>query len=173
MSIEVGQEFTISHPFVREKYSYAEAEGYSEATGWRPGVRMEAISQDDAAGFADGIGEQILTVVSIHKPGKFPTRVFFTRKWRDPSGRLFGKSKLHILSQSAFTCLTKGYRHRFKLERPAGQAPDALREVLAEALAEPPKADYNAAKGQFVCPQCLGDCGGFCERGDRRYEGDV
>jgi len=34
------------------------------------------------------------------------------------------------------------------------------------------KPEYNAQKGQLVCPYCGLDCGGFCEPGDHKYEGD-
>ena len=33
----------------------------------------------------------LLTVVDIHKPGRFPTRVFYTRQWKDPTAKFSAK----------------------------------------------------------------------------------
>lgn len=115
-TLSAGAEIVIAHPFVRE-----EVELYGELTmTWRPGLRYEA--ETDQIGdyrrvwtAADGIGEQILTVVSVHQPGRFPTRVFFTRKWRAPDGKVFGATKLHIKTLAAFRRIVRGYRHEFEV----------------------------------------------------------
>lgn len=112
---ESGVVFQFSYPFVRDIYCEQDEEGTAESPTWTPGVRMEDRSSGKCAALADGIGQQIVTVVSTFKPGKFAVRVFYTRQWRDPSGKLFGKSNLRILSYSAFTGLVKGYRHEFEL----------------------------------------------------------
>ena len=73
--------------------------------------------RDDPCGsinFADATGEMILTVVSTHKLGA-AERVFYTRQWRDPDGKVFGAdSKLRITSSAGFTMLTRGY-HDFEV----------------------------------------------------------
>lgn len=117
VNIEVGKVFTVAYPFIRATYSVYDESGASEEPCWRPGIRHENIHPESEGAFADGIGTQELTVVSIHKPGKFPSRIFFTRRWRDPSGRIFGKGKLHILSAAPFTRLTRGYRYEYELSK--------------------------------------------------------
>ena len=43
-----------------------------------------------------GWGQRIIEVVSQHKPGKYPERVFFVRRWRGPDGVVFGKNALRV-----------------------------------------------------------------------------
>lgn len=117
--IEAGVVFSVAHPFCREKVSLPgdDPEGpYSvETMSWRPGIRYEygdnAYGDDpDTVKEYDGMGAQILTVVAVFKPGRFPTRVFYTRKWRTPDGKEFGKGGLRIKITSAFKRLIAGYR---------------------------------------------------------------
>lgn len=120
--LTAGLVFTVPHPFVREEVSLPpddpQATGLNIVMSWRPGVRFELTGPwGDSETLADGMGSQILTVVSEHKPGRFPTRVFYTRQWRSPSGKLFGKPALRIKTKDAFLRLVKGYRHDFQLAR--------------------------------------------------------
>jgi hypothetical protein len=34
------------------------------------------------------------------------------------------------------------------------------------------KPQYDATRGQLVCPYCGQDCGGWCEPGDDKYDSD-
>ena len=114
---ETDQVFEIPYPFVREAVTLDDGEGnYSETMSWRPGVDLKLSGGPDGGdtdALADGIGSQILTVVSVHTPPTWPTRVFYTRRWRDPMGHEFGKRKLFFRSQSSFSMLLAGYRHRY------------------------------------------------------------
>lgn len=110
--------FTFAYPFARDTFSEMDEEGTTESPTWRPGVRFEDVGHGEychTATYADGMGQQTVSVVGIFKPGKFPERIFFTRKWTDPSGKVFGKGKLHIATVGAFTNLIRGYRHEFDL----------------------------------------------------------
>jgi hypothetical protein len=111
-SIKSGAQFEVLYPFVREEVTLNDEEGRTITESWRPGI------QHDLEGdlVADAIGRMDLTIISIHRPGSFPTRVFFTRKWTDPDGKTFGKNKLHITSMSAFKKLLNGYRHPFNFK---------------------------------------------------------
>lgn len=111
--IEANKTYSVEYPFCRDKANVADEEGYSEIDTWRPGTRQ----MEDGWTEADAMGEMVLSVVSLHRPGKFPMRVFFTRQWKDPDGKIFGRSKLHITAQSAFSRLLSGYRHEFTLAR--------------------------------------------------------
>lgn len=118
MKYSAGDIFAFPYPFVREKYNGPIDGDWSiETMTWRPGVIHEIIAPgDDTETIAHAMGEQVLTVVSVHKPGQFPTRVFYTRQWRSPDGNLFGNGRLHIKTAQAFGWLLKGYRHEYRLE---------------------------------------------------------
>jgi hypothetical protein len=104
--------FSIPYPFVRETFLRY---GEEEIESWRPGVRFELVPPDDSEAVADGLGRQLLTVVSAHKPGRYPERIFYTRGWEDPTGKTFGKPRLLVATADKFRRLTKGYAHVFRL----------------------------------------------------------
>jgi hypothetical protein len=119
-TIESGAQFVVPHPFcwdLASRPSGDEGGPYMEEfMSWRPGVRFEVLPPgDDSESVADGMGSQALTVVSVHKPGKYPARVFYVRQWIDPRGSTFGKTKLRITTAGAFKSLIRGYRHEFRL----------------------------------------------------------
>lgn len=124
MSAELspGMTFTVPYPFIREAVTLADEGGYYEENSWRPGVRFEAVGPEDAEAFADGIGHQELTIISLHKPGRFPTRVFYTRQWLAPTGKRFGKGKLHMKTVGAFRSLIRGYRHPYQVSEQTTEA---------------------------------------------------
>ena len=120
--IEAGQTHTVdNYPFVRYVASLIGDDGYYQTEGWRPGCIIE---EDENAGsyfpethyIADGVGSMVLDVVATFKPGRFPERVFYTRRWVDPDGREFGQTgKLRIATTGQFRRLLKGYRHDFEV----------------------------------------------------------
>ncbi|WP_020475018.1 hypothetical protein [Zavarzinella formosa] len=93
-----------------------DGEGTYKTLSWRPGVRHELMGYGDPVAVADGVGSQIVTVVSVHKPGKFPERIFFIRHWKNPEGKMFGKSKLRMKTTPAFRKLVAGYGFEFEFE---------------------------------------------------------
>lgn len=116
--IEENMTYSVEYPFCREKVQMWDEEGYAEIDTWRPGTKFmpgpESCPEDPyAISVADSMGKMHLTVISIHRPGKYPTRVFFTRQWEDPYGKQFGKGKLRVTTQQAFTRLLAGYRHEY------------------------------------------------------------
>ncbi len=104
LDLEVGRTYEVAAPFVRCTYSHDDGDGYSSAVGWKPGVEWEDCGYygDDSRAVAHGVGLVSYTIVSLHSPRPFPTRVFYTRRWRDPDGREFGKNKLLIATTGAF-----------------------------------------------------------------------
>ena len=116
LHIEAGSVFAFSYPFIREEREVYEEDGPVMMKSWRPGVRYEPVYQDDSEAIADGLGEQIVRVVDVHKPGRYPPRVFFTREWKDPSGKVFGKPGLHIKTLDAFRRLVSGYRYEYRVK---------------------------------------------------------
>lgn len=116
--IEAGSVFAFPYPFVREEREVYEEDGPVKMKSWCPGVRDEPRYPDDTEAVADGLGKQIVRVVDVHKPGKYPTRVFFTREWEDPAGRVFGKPCLRIKTLNAFRRLVSGYRYEYRLKGP-------------------------------------------------------
>lgn len=115
-----GHVFRAPYPFVRVTYHEADEDGVSEVPSWAPGTRFEGMGPECGGSVADGMGEIFLTVVSVHKPGRYPTRVFFTRQWRRPDGNVFGRSALQIATLEKFRRLARGYAHEFVL-RPEGE----------------------------------------------------
>lgn len=114
--LAIGQVIEVpNYPFVREQFISFEPNGESFSDeGWRPGCRIENDGPyGEGSYYADETGAMILTVVSLHKPGRYPTRVFFTRQWRDPDGKVFGVQKLRVTTEQAFKRMAKGYRHEF------------------------------------------------------------
>lgn len=118
-AVEAGSVYMAPHPFVWELGSKPgddpEGPHSIQFMTWRPGLRAVFLYPDDSEEVADGMGFQILTVVSVHKPGRFPPRVFYTRQWQDPRGRQFGKAGLRIKTLGAFKTLAGGWRHEFRM----------------------------------------------------------
>lgn len=114
-----GEVYEVAYPFVRDTYNCLDYDedggGIVNVPTWKPGVRIEPDGQGDCQNNADALGTMRLTVVSVHKPGRFPARVFYTRAWVNPEGKVFGKTKLRMTTAGAFTILTRGYRHSYVL----------------------------------------------------------
>lgn len=115
LKIASGEIIVVKYPFVRHIYSPPHPDDLDEMC-WRPGVRLENVGPESCESVADGEGQQVFTVVSIHKPGKYPTRVFYTRKWIDPDGKTFGKGSLKMISANAFLRRISGYWNEYKVK---------------------------------------------------------
>ena len=115
MELEAGQQYEVEFPFITDVYSEWDEEGEHQEETWRPGCRNIDCAPDDTELVADGVGEMLLTIVDVHKPGKYPERVFYTRKWRDPEGKEFGAGKLHITTTPTFKRRAAGYYHPYRV----------------------------------------------------------
>lgn len=115
-----GQVHVVRYPFVRVTVELwpddPEATQPKATRSWRPGVEVETDQYGGSESAADAMGEMLLTVIDKHKPGRFPTRVFYTRQWKDPDGHTFGKRGLRITTLDAFRRLIRGYAHEFWLD---------------------------------------------------------
>lgn len=141
---EIGSVFHVPYPFIRdtwvEHYDGEDGPMTDEIPTWQPGVRAESCdvgndySHVERWAEADAMGSQIITVVGVYRPGRFPTRVFFTRRWRDPDGKVFGKTKCRITTVSAFATLIQGYRHPFECSESAVRSGES---ESAPAVLEP------------------------------------
>ena len=105
----LGETYEVDYPFVRCTFSEWDEEGCHSVKSWRPGCEYDVDDWGNAGAYCNGMGKQLLTVVSVHKPGKYPTRIFFTRQWRDPDGKAFGKGSLRICTLEKFRRLAKGF----------------------------------------------------------------
>lgn len=110
-----GETIEFEYPFIRTLYSECDADGVFDVLSWKPGIRYVNVYPDDSEALADGIGRAVITVIGTHKPGKYPTRIFFTRKWLSPHGTLFGKAGLKITTVGAFRNLISGYQYDFRV----------------------------------------------------------
>lgn len=125
--IEPGTAFRVQFPFFLTVGTAVDENGPYDFPSWRPGSEPD----EDGAHY-HGEGFMVLTVVSVHKPGKYPPRVFYTRKWIDPQGKEFGKDNLRVTSQGNFRRLVQGYRYRDREASKRG-VHDAA-EALAKSL---------------------------------------
>lgn len=98
MKPKAGDIFTVPYPFRWGDITLHDPEDGREYTkqGWIPGCADRFVHPDTSELIYHGIGEMILTVVSVHKPGKYRERVFYTRKFKTPDGVVFGKDHLRI-----------------------------------------------------------------------------
>lgn len=117
-----NQAIRVPYPFIRETVTLHDGEGPYDAQTWRPGTRIEKTAPGDYGNVADGNGSMLLLVVSVHKPGRFPTRVFYTRKWQDPSGRVFGKTDLRVCTLEKFRRISREYQHYYALASAESEA---------------------------------------------------
>lgn len=120
LEVETGKTYSVRYPFVLEDVELPpddpEATQPAMVKSWRPGVEWEQEDEGQAYGVAEAVGEMLLTVIDVHKPGRFPTRVFYTRQWKDPNGRVFGKGGLRITTLDAFRRRMRGYMHEYWLD---------------------------------------------------------
>jgi hypothetical protein len=110
-----GDVIEIPYPFVHDRFETFDEDGPVMVPTWKPGCRYEPYGSEDVEAVADAVGTQILTIVDVHKPGRYPTRVFYTRQWRAPDGRLFGNRCLRITTAEKVRRLIKGYKQEYRL----------------------------------------------------------
>jgi hypothetical protein len=128
--IFIGETHIVPYPFFQTVYTGHDENGGYEAPCWRPGTQGDHDSFGGWVHSADGMGEMILEVVGRFKPaGPYPERTFFVRRWRDPNGNEFGKTKLRITTSQAFMRLTKGYRHEYELSGEPGPVMNAVKRL--------------------------------------------
>ena len=113
----VGQTYPVWWPFKRENYTPIPDEDPAaggtpslsrETFTWIPGWRYEDCGPEDVEEAWDGEGTQHRTVISLHRPAQFPTRVFYVRFWRDPYGRAFGNRALRMTTVQSFNQWHRG-----------------------------------------------------------------
>jgi len=120
-AVNAGDVIRVRFPFVRCEYDEHDCDEYGVSVttvkSWKPGVEFVACGHygDDTESVCDAEGWMVLTVVDLHRPGRFPARVFFTRSWIDPEGKPFGKGGLHIMTKQAFVRRARGYMHEYRL----------------------------------------------------------
>lgn len=126
----IGEVFTVPYPFVRDELKDRQLNEASTPT-WKPGIRYASQQRycghgeidEHVYGVADGIGSMRVTVVGVYRPGRFPTRVFYSRQWVSPEGKEFGKvNVLRIATLGWFNRMVRGYQHEFVVE----QTPQAV-----------------------------------------------
>lgn len=130
--LEIGQAFNVPYPFLRVTVNLYDEDGPYKAESWRPGTRPKLVTPDDSEEIADGVGLQVLTIVSVHKPGRFPPRVFYTQEWVAPDGKKFGKAnKCRVTVASAFRRKVRGFAYPFEISPPQTQCVDPERNPAA------------------------------------------
>ena len=100
--VEPGATFRTPFPFLASKKQLFDEAGAREIISWRPGLEYEAQPPEGgwSKSYCNGWGSRIIEIISLHKPGKYPERVFFTRRWQPPNGAEFGKSACRVTTLS-------------------------------------------------------------------------
>lgn len=102
MPFEEGQEFKVKAPFKWETVGLFDGEGAYSVMSWVPGFASGNNGYTDWMS-CNGHGYVVYTIISYHKlPAPYPARVFYTRRFIDPDGKEFGKTKLRIMSVGHF-----------------------------------------------------------------------
>jgi len=114
MEFHQGQKIKVKFPFYMGTHDGYDACGefYSDDV-WIPGCKERPLPPDDSELVADDVGVMVLTIVDIHKPGRYPERIFYTRKWVDPDGKEFGSGKLNITTTPTFKRRAAGYYYPY------------------------------------------------------------
>lgn len=110
----------VAYPFVKFERLVCDEDGMRDVMTWRPGIQYEWVDAENTEAVAHGMGLMVLDVVSRHKPGRYPERVFYTRKWIDPDGKDFGKPGCKIATAEKFNRISRGYAVGYRID------PDAL-----------------------------------------------
>lgn len=126
-----GDTFSVIYPFVRAEYDWFDVGGPIKLKTWRPGISVESADYGDVDIFADSQGEMILAVIATFKPGRFPTRVFYTRQFVDPDGKAFGKGKLLICTLEKFHRISVKYQVDYDVEETFEEAAERRSEAQA------------------------------------------
>lgn len=121
--IKEGDVFKVKYPFCAEMIEEYEVlddfncQVVDTFKVWHPGTKITLTAPEGAErNEANGDGVMILRVVSVHKPGKFPTRVFYTREFIDPEGNsLTSKNALRVCSIGKFRRISKEYYYEYFL----------------------------------------------------------
>ncbi len=124
-----GAVLEIAFPFRRDTWVPIIDQEAAPAPTWVPGwlEDVELSQYHERHVFTcQGWGRERRTVVSVHKPGKYSTRVFYVRQWIDPDGKLFGITKLRIHTLGEFSRWASGARYervfpRIVVERAEGE----------------------------------------------------
>lgn len=120
---KAGDVFTVEFPFLRDEYD----DGETCSQTWKPGGNVVENYIGRLYAQCHGKGHQELTVVSVHQPPGFPTRVFYTRKWIDPDGKKWGKNALRIKTADAFRRTATRYAYEMVIVTPEAEpAPPPL-----------------------------------------------
>lgn len=112
----------VHYPFVIDEYDAIDDEGHSSrGLSWRPGTKYISgyceVFGETARNVAEGMGHMLITPIKrVEFPGNYHTRIFYIRQWRDPDGKVFGKTKLRVTTQQGFKRLLGGFRYSYALE---------------------------------------------------------
>jgi hypothetical protein len=122
--IEIGDKFAVLYPFLHSSWTeyHSNADGYPEPYAdrecWKPGIETVGIYPDDSKEVCDDHGWMLSEIVGIYKPGRFQRRVFWTRHWMDPDGKVFG-GKVQVTTEEKFRRRNTRFWLPYELKRDA------------------------------------------------------
>lgn len=114
-TFQSGEVFERPHPFTVVVENQGDPERETER--WRPGAwETKYIYPDDACALAHGVGRVQFTVVSVHTPPRYPTRVFYTRQFFMPDGSPYASSRLKNCIANKFAKDIKAFPFHYEVE---------------------------------------------------------
>lgn len=115
---ETGCPWTVErpHPFTKT-YIHGWDDGPTCFVGWRPGAwAQKADGPDSAVAAAHAMGTCRFDVLGEYKPGRFPTRVFFTQTYIAPDGTELRGRGLRIKVKHHFVRQTQHIGFEFEID---------------------------------------------------------
>lgn len=114
-------QFVRTHPFTLDT---------SGAFKWRPGAwESEPRHNDDPMPACHGLGFVYFKVVSVHKPGRYPTRVFYTRRFVTPDDEALPESGCLCVTMEKFKRLRKDFYVPYVVVEPSKEVTERLAEI--------------------------------------------
>nr|WP_313011675.1 hypothetical protein [Brucella intermedia] len=114
-AIEAGMVFERDHPFTLVVENKGDPD--FEIERWRPGAwNVVEHGPEEALACANAIGKVKFTVVSIHQPPGYQTRVFYKRQFFMPDGEAYASGSLKNCIISKFRRDIRGFPFEYTVE---------------------------------------------------------
>lgn len=128
-----GAQFVRTHPFTLDT---------TGAYKWRPGAwekeprAAQGYWERDDIAACHGLGFVYFTVISVHKPGRYPTRVFYSRHHVTPDNEVLPESGCLCVTMEKFNRLRKDFQVPYVVVGPSEEVTARLAEIKQIASGE-------------------------------------
>ena len=115
--IDAGMVFERDHPFTLVVENKGDPD--CEMERWRPGAwntEVDGPYGESLSYFANAVGRVRFSVVSVHTPPGYPTRVFYKRQFFRPDGTAYASGSLKNCIISKFRRDIKGFPINYEID---------------------------------------------------------